>query len=39
MDLALKFGNQIWAPAMMAGMTKRKLTWRDVLSYFMMPSY
>ncbi len=32
--LALKFGNQIWTPTMMAGITKRKLTWRDVLSYF-----
>jgi len=32
--LGLKFGNHIWTPAMMAGITKRKLTWRDVLSYF-----
>jgi len=34
--LALKFGNQIWTPAMMAGITKRKLTWRDVLSHYFM---
>jgi len=29
-QLALKFGNQIWTSAMMAGIVKRKLTWRDV---------
>jgi len=34
--LALKFGNQIWTPVMMAGITKRKLTWRDVLSHFIV---
>jgi len=34
--LALKFGNQIWTPAMMAGITKRKLTWRDVLSHHLL---
>ena len=31
--LALKFGNQIWTPAMMAGIMKRKLSWRDVLNH------
>jgi len=34
--LALKFGNQIWTPAMMAGITKWKLTWRDVLSHYFL---
>jgi len=34
--LALKFDNQIWTPAMMAGITKRKLTWRDVLSHYLL---
>jgi len=34
--LALTFGNQIWTPDMMAGITKRKLTWRDELSHYFM---
>jgi len=34
--LALKFGNQIWTPAMMAGIVKRKLSWRDVLSHYLL---
>lgn len=29
--LALKFGSEVWTPAMMAGIAKRKLTWRDIL--------
>ena len=32
--MSLKFGPETWTPAMMAGIAKRKLTWRDVLSYF-----
>jgi len=34
--LALKFGNQIWTPAMMAGIMKRKLSWRDVLNHYFL---
>jgi len=34
--LALKFGNQIWTPAMMAGIVKRKLSWRAVLSHYLL---
>jgi IS1 family transposase len=30
--MALKFGSEVWTPAMMAGIAKHKLTWRDVLS-------
>ena len=29
--MALKFGPEVWTPAMMAGIAKRKLTWRDIL--------
>ena len=29
--MALKFGSETWTPAMMAGIAKRKLTWRDIL--------
>ncbi len=29
--MALKFGSEVWTPAMMAGIAKRQLTWRDIL--------
>ena len=29
--MALKFASEVWTPAMMAGIAKRKLTWRDIL--------